>query len=185
MNTIKITKIINVFIYFIVLTWNNSPTLSLEIYTHQEESDNNNNLFLVNAHSTSFSSFPSSSYSSSFSSISTSSPIGNNNNNTVILQFVQKFPDRPCAESRVIMRYVGSHGGRVTVIGNEIQFNFSSVNFCPTNKVEVYPLTMKRFNLIIYLEEVSNSTDSNSESRVKFSAMVVGWDGIVYKRYCK
>ncbi|RHZ88444.1 hypothetical protein Glove_22g168 [Diversispora epigaea] len=142
----------------------------------KEESDNNNSsyLFLVNAHSSSFSS----------SSLSFSSSNNNNNNNnignndTIILQFIQKFPDKPCAESRAIMRYFETNDGRTIIIENDIQFNFSQVNFCPTSKIEIYPLTKKRFNLVIYLEETSDST---SDSWVQFSAMVVGWDGIVYK----
>ncbi|CAG8453015.1 6646_t:CDS:10 [Diversispora eburnea] len=77
------------------------------------------------------------------------------------------------------MRYFETNDGKTIIIENDIQYGFSQVNFCPMSKIEIYPLTMKRFNLVIYLEETSNST---SDSWVQFSAMIVGWDGIVYKR---
>ncbi|CAG8473024.1 7342_t:CDS:10, partial [Acaulospora colombiana] len=81
------------------------------------------------------------------------------NDGTVIIRLAQKLPNSQCPESLVMMRYVRPNGSLVT---NNVQFNFSSVNFCPIDRLEFHPLT-ENFNLLTYLEVV-NSTPTTSNA---------------------
>ncbi|CAG8516423.1 1082_t:CDS:10, partial [Scutellospora calospora] len=93
---------------------------------------------------------------------------------TAIIRLQQRLPNKQCAESRVIMRYILPNG---VLVANDVDFKFDPINFCPVDKIEIHPL-LEKFSLVLYLNS-TNSQVSTGNISVQYAAIIIGQDGKV------
>ncbi|CAG8499673.1 4046_t:CDS:2, partial [Racocetra fulgida] len=93
---------------------------------------------------------------------------------TAVIRLQQRLPNRQCAESRVIMRYILPNG---ILVSNDVDFIFNPINFCPVDKIEIHPLAGK-FSLVLYLNSTTPGV-STGNVLVQYAAMIINQDGKV------
>ncbi|CAG8687949.1 33262_t:CDS:2, partial [Racocetra persica] len=93
---------------------------------------------------------------------------------TAVIRLQQRLPNRQCAESRVIMRYILPNG---ILVSNDVDFIFDPINFCPVDKIEIHPLVGK-FSLLLYLNSTTPGV-STGNVLVQYAAMIINQDGKV------
>ncbi|CAG8480663.1 7729_t:CDS:2, partial [Cetraspora pellucida] len=91
---------------------------------------------------------------------------------TAVIRLQQRLPNKQCAESRVIMRYILPNG---SLVSNDVDFKFDPINFCPVDKIEIHPLARK-FSLLLYLNSTTPGV-STGNVLVQYAIMIISQDG--------